>query len=229
MSHNPEIWLGALATLALYSILYRENPVYRVAEHLFMGLGAGYGVYVIWRDVLLPKWWTPLTTGGQWWWIFALIAGGMYYTLYFKRLSWMSRLVMLTTMGFTAGQAFRLWAGLYVKQISSAMNKPLFYALPRGGTVHAAAPGPILLGRIPPPYIHLDNLLFVVILVAVLTYFLFSFEHQSLLVRRTAQAGRWVMMIGFGAIFGSTVMARLSLFIGRLLFLFRDWIHWIPR
>jgi hypothetical protein len=211
MSHNPQVWLGALATLALYSILYRENPVYRFAEHVFVGLAAGYGVYVIWRDVLVPTWWTPLTIRGEWWWIFAGIAGGMYYTLYSKRFSWMSRLVMLTTMGFTAGQAFRFWAGTYVKQISSAMNKPLFYA------------------PVQPPYIHLDNLLFVAIFVSVLTYFLFSFEQQSLLVRRTAQCGRWVMMIGFGAIFGSTVMARLSLFIGRLLFLFRDWIHLIPR
>jgi hypothetical protein len=211
MSHNPEIWLGALATLALYSILYRENPVYRFAEHVFVGLAAGYGLYVIWRDVLVPTWWTPLVVRGEWWWIFAGIAGAMYYTLYSKRFSWMSRLVMLTTMGFTAGQAFRFWAGTYVKQISSAMNKPLFYLPFR------------------PPYFHLDNLLFVSIFTSVLTYFLFSFEHQSLLVRRTARCGRWVMMIGFGAIFGSTVMARLSLFIGRLLFLFRDWIHLIPR
>jgi hypothetical protein len=224
MSHNPQVWLGALATLALYSILYRENPVYRFAEHVFVGLAAGYGLYVIWRDVLMPTWWTPLAVKGEWWWIFAGVAGGMYYTLYSRRFSWMSRLVILTTMGFTAGQAFRFWAGTYVKQISSAMNKPLFY-LP----VHSASHSLLLFGRIPPPYIHMDNLLFVSIFVSVLTYFLFSFEHQSLLVRRAAQCGRWVMMIGFGAIFGSTVMARLSLFIGRLLFLFRDWIHLIPR
>ena len=75
MSHSLEIWLGALATLALYSILYRENPVYRFAEHLFVGLAAGYGLYVLWKDVLRPKWWMPLVEGGQWWWIFALIAG----------------------------------------------------------------------------------------------------------------------------------------------------------
>jgi hypothetical protein len=211
MSHSPEIWLGALGTLALYSILYRENPVYRFAEHLFVGLATGYGLYVIWKEVLAPKWWTPLAVKGEWWWIFALVAAGMYYTLYSKRFSWMSRLVMLMTMGFTAGQVFRLWAGLYVPQIRSAMAKPLLYQPLRQ------------------PYVHLDNLLFVSILIAVLTYFLFSFEHQSLLVRRTALAGRWVMMIGFGAIFGSTVMARLSLFIGRLLFLFRDWIHLIPQ
>jgi hypothetical protein len=212
MSNSPEVWLGALATLALYSILYRENPVYRFAEHLFVGLATGYGVYTIWNEVLKTKWWTPMVGQGQWWWIFALVAGGMYYTLYSKRLSWMSRLVMLTTMGFTAGQVFRWWSGLYVPQIRSAMaEKPLFYSPWRE------------------PYVHLDNLLFVFILVSVLTYFLFSFEHQNLLVRRTAQTGRWVMMIGFGAIFGSTVMARLSLFIGRLVFLFREWIHWIPQ
>jgi hypothetical protein len=39
--------------------------------------------------------------------------------------------------------------------------------------------------------------------------------------------GRWLMMIAFGAMFGSTVMARMSLFIGRLSFLFGDWIHLI--
>lgn len=211
MSHSPEVWLGALATLALYSILYRENPVYRFAEHLFVGLAAGYGLYVIWKNILGPKWWTPLVVEGQWWGIFVLVAGLMYYTLYSKRLAWMSRLVMLLMMGFTAGQVFRVWAGLYVPQIRSAINKPLLYQPMRT------------------PYVHLDNLLFVVIFVSVLTYFLFSFEHQNRVIRRTAQTGRWVMMIGFGAIFGSTVMARLSLFIGRLLFLFRDWIHLIPQ
>jgi len=211
-----EIWLGALATLALYSILYRENPVYRFAEHLFLGLATGYGLYTLWKNVLGPKWWTPLVAGGEWWWILALVAGGMYYTIYSKRLAWMSRLVMLTMMGFTAGLAFRLWAGLYVPQIRSAISKPLIYPPGHGQLIR-------------PPYIHLDNLLFVGILVCVLTYFLFSFEHRHWLVRRAGQTGRWVMMIGFGAIFGSTVMARLSLFIGRLVFLFRDWIPLIPR
>ncbi len=31
-------------------------------------------------------------------------------------------------------------------------------------------------------------------------------------------------MIAFGAMFGNTVMARLSLFIGRMQFLLQDWI-----
>src|SRR5260370_7039210 len=124
MSHNPQMWLGALATLALYSILYRENPVYRFAEHVFVGLAAGYGVYVIWRDVLVPTWWTPLTVRGEWWWVFAGIAGGMYYTLYSKRFSWMSRLVMLTTMGFTAGQGVPFLAVTSPNHISPPHHHP---------------------------------------------------------------------------------------------------------
>lgn len=36
------IWMGALLTLAVMSFLYRDNPVYRVAEHIFVGISAAY-------------------------------------------------------------------------------------------------------------------------------------------------------------------------------------------
>jgi len=34
--------------------------------------------------------------------------------------------------------------------------------------------------------------------------------------------GKWYMMVGFGASFGLTVMARISLLIGRIQFLVND-------
>jgi len=37
--------------------------------------------------------------------------------------------------------------------------------------------------------------------------------------------GIWILMIGFGATFGYTVMARISLFINRLQFLKQNWIR----
>ena len=55
------------------------------------------------------------------------------------------------------------------------------------------------------------------------SYFFFSFEHKHVVVQRTAAAGRWFLMIGFGAIFGATVMGRMTLFIGRLNFILTDW------
>ena len=65
MSTELAVWAGALATLALYSILYRENSVYRAAEHIFIGLATGYGIYMAWKTVLYPQWWQPMVEKGQ--------------------------------------------------------------------------------------------------------------------------------------------------------------------
>lgn len=208
------IWAGAICTLALYSILYRENPVYRLAEHIFLGLATGYGFYIVWRDILFPNWYQPLFQRGEWLWILALVAGGMYYTIYSKKLSWMSRLVLTVMMGLAAGLAFRKFYGAYLPQIGSSL-KPTPVFDPATGAVDLAA--------------SFTNLLFLTALISVTSYFFFSFRRRGAAVERTALVGRWMMMIAFGAMFGSTVMARMSLFIGRLNYLFSDWIHLIPR
>jgi len=210
------IWVGALATIALYSVLYRENPLYRFAEHLFLGLATGLGLYMTWKTVLYPMWWQELSQG-RWPWIFALVAGLMYYTIYSKRLAWMSRLVMMTMMGLGAGLAFRAFFGTFMPQIGASF-KPLIVVQ------SAAGGGTDVAGSV---FASFTNILFLVTLLCVMTYFFFSFEHKRAGVRRAAALGRWLMMIAFGAMFGSTVMARMSLFIGRLDFLFREWIHLI--
>jgi hypothetical protein len=50
---------------------------------------------------------------------------------------------------------------------------------------------------------------------ASLIYFYFSKEQRGFL-GGTAKLGIWFLMISFGASFGFTVMARLSLLIGRM-------------
>ena len=54
-------------------------------------------------------------------------------------------------------------------------------------------------------------------------YFFFSREHKGAL-RLASQTGVVYLMVGFGASFGYTVMARMSLLIGRLQFILRDWL-----
>ncbi|MCU0726945.1 MAG: hypothetical protein MUE73_14325 [Planctomycetes bacterium] len=56
-----------------------------------------------------------------------------------------------------------------------------------------------------------------------LMYFFFSVPHTGA-VGRVARFGVLFLMIGFGASFGYTVMGRLSLLIGRVLFLLKDWL-----
>ena len=48
-----------------------------------------------------------------------------------------------------------------------------------------------------------------------LVYFFFSVEHKGVL-GHVSRAGIWVLMVTFGAAFGYTVMARISLLTGRM-------------
>ena len=68
----------------------------------------------------------------------------------------------------------------------------------------------------------LVSIFLVVGTIACLVFFLFSVEHKGS-VGRLAYFGRLCIMAGFGASFGYTVMARVSLLIGRIQFLTRDW------
>jgi hypothetical protein len=56
-----------------------------------------------------------------------------------------------------------------------------------------------------------------------LIYFFFSKEHKGFF-GAASRVGIWVLMITFGASFGYTVMGRVSLLVGRLTYLFRDWL-----
>ncbi len=208
------LWIGAFSTLAIYSVLYKENPVYRVAEHVFLGIATGYGLFVVWKDVLYPMWYKPFIVERQWAWIFALVAGLMYYTVYSKKLAWMSRVIMTTMMGLAAGLAFREFFGAWVPQIGKSF-KPLYVSVNNEAGQFDLAQTIISSAT---------NIIFVAVLICVMAYFFFSFEHKNRVAKGSAYMGRWLMMICFGAMFGSTIMARMSLFIGRLDFLFRDWI-----
>ncbi len=70
---------------------------------------------------------------------------------------------------------------------------------------------------------YLGNLVLIVGTLTGLVYFYFSKEHKGVL-GGAAKIGIYFLMITFGACFGYTVMSRMSLLIGRLYFLFGDWL-----
>ena len=70
----------------------------------------------------------------------------------------------------------------------------------------------------------LANWVFAVTLICVMTYFLFSLEHNKPGIYQASMAGRWLMMLCFGAFFGSTIMARMALLVERMQFLIQTWL-----
>ena len=198
------VWLGALSTFAVYSILFNENRFYRFFEHLFLGAASGLGVYIVWSQVLKPMWWDQMTLEGLWYWAFALILGSMFYFTYSKKYVWISRLIFGLFMGMAAGGLFREFSEIYMPQIYKSMRPIAGSGMSVWDTINV--------------------LVFYLLLFTSMSYFFFSFEHKNSIIKKSVAMGRWFLMIGFGAIFGATVMGRMTLFIGRFDFLVNDWL-----
>lgn len=227
-----------MATLGLYSVLYRENKFYRFWEHVFLGLAAGWSLIIIWTDVLRDAWWTRMlgadasaeggAARGYWAYAILLPVGMMGYFVFSKRHNWISRIPIGLILGLYSGQQFSAWMNRYVPQINDSLKPILpttsaFFKVPlKDGDAAAVAAhnAQLTISQA------LTNLVFVVTLLSVLSYFLFSFDVKSKFLHKTSLLGRWLLMIGFGAIFGSTVMMRFTLLIDRMYFIwiefFRD-------
>ncbi len=213
------IFLGGLVTLAVYSTLYRENPIYRFVEHIYLGLAAGYGVVIAWSEVLSTQWYDPIFKQHQWLWLWILPLAIMAYFVFSKKHSWISRIPLVILSGFAAGTIFQGFVSQYFPQIQDSFKslRPTVYTLQN--------PDPSPAAHILSISGAINNAIFLITLTSVLTYFFFSFEHKKKAIRGYAQVGRWLMMIGFGAIFGSTIMTRFALLVDRMYFILIEWMH----
>ena len=210
------IWLAALATLAIYSFLYKDNPIYKFAEHLFVGLSAGYSVGLAYHQVLIDLIWEPLFTPAavhrltpNYLVIIPTILGMLMFLRFSRKYGWISRYTLCFIFGWGAGAGIPRIVQFLLKHVHSTFV-PL---LP-----HDADAG------VWQVWAGISALIMVVAVITTLCYFYFSKEHKGAL-GVAGRIGIWFLMISFGASFGYTIMARLSLLIGRVTFLFRDWLH----
>jgi hypothetical protein len=212
------IWLtvAAFLTLAVFSFLYQDNPFYKFAEHLFVGVAAGYIVCVEFFQVFLPNLWKPLLAGDHWELLTPFALGLALFTRFFSNYAWISRWPMSVIIGTYAGLAVIGFAsGDLVLQIQASMIPVI--SVPKA-QAFAGSPGILSFLEV------LANPILTVGLICVLFYFFFSTEHRGSF-RPVATTGIVLLMIGFGAGYGYTVMTRIALLFDRLYFLFVDWLH----
>ena len=220
MTFGPwlELWIGALLTLMILSFLYRDNPFYRFAEHLFVGVSAAYWMVQAFWNTLIPnlfgKLYPPMVAfavpalkdnPSQESRLIPLVFGILLLLRLVPRLAHFSRMAMALAIGFAAGtNLIRYLESDFASQIGQTI-RPLVVtepALSIGGTISALV---VVLGTM-----------------CGLVYFFFSREHTGVF-GKASRAGIYVLMISFGAAFGYTVMARISLLTGRMAFL-GEWI-----
>ncbi|MDP8221668.1 MAG: hypothetical protein P9X26_09990 [Candidatus Stygibacter frigidus] len=199
------VWLGALMTFAIFSFLYKDNPFYKVAEQIFVGLSAGYWfVYTIY-NIVLPNLIIPLKTDFSA--NFLLIVPGILGIFMLMRIipqtEWLSRFPMALMIGSSAGLGMLTYTKSdIIKQLTATMMNPF-----DGGDWI------VILGQ---------TLLILGTITGVI-YFFFSARHKGF-IGVLSRIGIYFLMVSFGGAFGYTAMARISLLIGRLQFLLGDWL-----
>ena len=215
------IWVSALLTLFIFSFLYKDNPFYKFAEHLFVGVSAGYYIVLNFWTVIVPNMWDPLLRSfagrgvsdrvgmvavelGDYR-LFMLIPGllgVLLFTRFFGKIGWMSRWSLAVIIGVYAGIKTTGFAqGDFVAQVQGSLQ-------------------PLWTGD---PITSINAIIFTVGLLTSLLFFFYSREHTGAL-GVASRLGVIFLMVGFGAGYGYTVMSRVSLLIGRLLFLLQDWL-----
>jgi hypothetical protein len=191
--------IAAILTLFIFSFLYRDNPFYKFAEYLLVGISVGYLIVISIKTIVLPKLYYPIFREGDFLYLIPGILGIFMFLRFFPKLSWLSRISMALIIGAGAGVSIPavLQAQIYT-QMKASMGS----------------------------YTSVNNIIVTLAVITTLSYFFFSREHKGVL-GFSAKIGIFFMMVFFGATFGYTVMSRVTLLIGRAQFLLGDFLGMI--
>jgi hypothetical protein len=219
----PKDLIGAflicLLTLAIFSFLYRDNPFYKFAEHLFIGVGTAWFTLENYDSgvrkplfVYLPETYrmlhgppgTTVELGGYAvspGWAIALRFGAVALSIMLllrlvKSVSWISRWPLALIIGSYA--ALKM-TGETKARLVEQVRETMVSVWPAG------ASGWDIAGR----------LVLVLGLVCVLVHFLFTLKRGKTLAG-FSRVGVIVLMLAFGARFGFAVLGRFALLIGRI-------------
>lgn len=203
--------IAVLMTIAIFSFLFRDNPLYKFAEHLVVGVSMGYWVVILYQTSVVSKLLQPLqraftgraesVTDGLV--LIPLALGLLLFSRFIPRASWLGRIAMAFILGVGSGVAVPLMLQVSVIQQLYPTISVFFPGASSGGALF-------------------NNVLVLVGVICGLAYFFFSAKHSGP-IGVLSRVGIWILMIGFGASFGYTVMSRISLLYGRLNFVVFEW------
>jgi hypothetical protein len=202
-------WLSIFLTLCVLSFLYDDNPVYKLAEHLFLGVSIGYGVIEIYYGVFKPNLLDKLfgadtPTLQRVLWVVPLVLIAMLFSKLIPKYSWLARIPIAFIVAAYAGVKL-------TGELNANLMTQVAQSIPDLGAVweqHGfwdwSADGAGVF----------SSLFLLLGLSACLLHFYFS-APQNRAMQHVSRFGVLTLMLSFGASFGYTVMGRISLAIGR--------------
>ena len=222
--------LSLALTLMVLSYILGDNPLFKLAEHIFVGVSVGYAVLVAWHLVIRPTFLNVEAGTDTMALLTRLPAALLCFLLVFKVRPTQSPAA--SALGSMA-LAFLVGVGAAVA-IGGALLGTLY---PQTAPVAG-----INLNPANPRYadaaffwLHnefLSNIVVIIGTVGTLFYFTFAYRPQGFLggfregfVNFWAGMGRWMILITLGALFANTVSARVALLVGRIQFIVQSLQH----
>ncbi len=231
-------WVAVFLTLGIFSYLYKDNPFYKISEHVFVGVSAGYWMAMaFWTQVqpnLFGRLW-PTPEGEisgflmrAWYGIYDFFGfilpsvfpdGGIdkghgHDPHFMYILPFALGIMMLLSVSSKLSWLARLGIA-YTVGMAAGLRAYAFLNSNVLGQIKGSA-----VSFVDMPFFSLtgvsvfNNLIILVGTITGLLYFYFSKEHKGAFGKVT-RVGIYFLMISFGASFGFAVMGRISLLIGR--------------
>jgi len=205
--------VGLLLTLMVFSYLIGDNPLFRIAVYLFIGVSSGYAATVVVNYVLMPRL-SSLQANDINQLILAILPLLFGVTLLAKlspRISWIGNFAMAVLVGVGAAVAIGgALLGTLMPQLGAAINT--FDVRSAGGSLQVASKllqGVVMLGGT----------------VFTLASFHFSAGRaadgtpkRNPIIEGIAWVGRLFIAITFGVLFAGVYMSALTAMIERLSF-----------
>ena len=203
---------GLLFTLMVFSYLLGDNPLFRVAVYIFIGVSSGYAATVVCYQVLAPKLLNPLRTGDTNQLLLTIIPLFLGISLLAKltpRISWIGNFAMAVLVGVGAAAALGgALLGTLIPQVQASMDA--FDVRAAGGVSNAF----LML---------IEGIVMLVGTVFTLASFHFSAQRaadgtpkRNRLFEGIAWIGRIFIAVTFGVLFAGVYMAALTAMIERL-------------
>lgn len=219
------VWVAALLTILVFTYLVRDTFLFRIASSLLVGTAIGFVSAVVIRTVMLP------------------LLGKLIDDIFALPDSWLAFLIDVIPVLLGISLFVKLAPNFRSTTLSNLGLAYLFglgAALAIGGALSGALVPQLTatMVSLAPQEDSLDWLNSLLIVVGTLGAFLaFRFiqpgnrpwqRAYDTVTRAWGTLGRGFIMVAFGAILASLIVARVSALVGQLYFLLHDWLALIP-
>ncbi|MBR4490879.1 hypothetical protein IKP13_09625 [bacterium] len=194
---------ASLLTIAIFSGFFKQNPVYRFAESLFIGVSAGYFAAIWYFSIIKPAYKSAL--GGDLLILIPLLAG----------------LLLFIPSNDTSYSKLRFLPAAFIVIVTTAINIPVYFTafiqeMIRNSVIPLVSfdeSGSLEIDTT------INSVLSILCVTSAMMFLVARHRNSNRFVNTTGEIGRFFILVAIGSTFAYTLLSRLILFMGKIEFI----------